>query len=647
MASNPTGFKVMFGPPDIDVGYPATPGTYYDLDDVYLRKDKFLKGGLWIWGNGAGGQLGHDRTTSRSSPIQTCISGNRWRKICVSKFDGHNVLALTSTGQAWGWGCNDVAQVRGTGGADCLCPVLRSTTDTVKLITTGGAAGIFTTSGVSDGVYDACTVGWGCSEGDRLNIAVAGCPTIWADVSLGNRFGVAIADSNLASTGNCNTTLPGSLIEWGRGRPSQTYLDHPDTVYSKNYTGGTGGTNSFSRICCAGGVGAEPLALSGDYTVEFFTRQCPGITGGSVQKLLDMRCPVAIPGSFMPAFSINPGNCICFEVRLANGTYSTAFSTLSLSDNVWYHVAASRINDKTQFYVNGIRYGCICDNFTHVNTYVTLSADGFDAACVNDCYAGSLSNIRIIKGAGIYDGACADIPVPPLGLISNATADTTLLLAVNSNTTDQSPSNLTVVDLNTTNTEENFNLEFYTACTLSSDSWRYISAGNTHALAIKCDGTLWAWGCNGRGQLGTGDTINRSRPVQVGTSNNWTAITAGCNFSAGILAGRFKSCAAVIYTWGENSSGQLGDNTTLDRSSPVQTSSSYTNWKQVSAGDSHFAAIQTDGTIWTWGSNQNGELGVSDRVNRSSPVQIQDSGTGWFQVSAGQCVTAALKDNGW
>lgn len=411
MASNPTGFKVMFGPPDIDIGYPATPGTYYDLDDVYLRKDKFLKGGLWIWGNGAGGQLGHDRTTSRSSPIQTCISGNRWRKICLSKFDGHNALALTSTGQAWGWGCNDAAQVRGTGGADCLCPVLRSTLDTVKLITTGGAAGLYITSGVTDGVYDTYMLGWGCSEGDRLDIS--GGVTIYADVSLGNRYGIAIADSNLASC-TCNSTLPGSLIEWGAGRPS-----------------------------------------------------------------------------------------------------GTGYSALN------------------------------------------------------------------------------------------------------------------------------------TACTISSDSWRYISAGNSHALAIKCDGTLWAWGCNDKGQLGTGDTINRSQLVQVGTSNSWTAITAGCNFSAGILAGQFKSCAAVIYTWGDNSSGQLGDNTTLDRSSPVQTYSSYTNWKQISAGDSHFAAIQTDGTIWTWGSNQNGELGVSDRVNRSSPVQIQDSGTGWFQVSAGQCVTAALKDNGW
>lgn len=412
MASNPTGFKVIFGPPDIDVGYPATPGTYYDLDDIYLRKDKFLNGGLWIWGNGAGGQLGHDRTTSRSSPIQTCISGSRWRKICLSKFDGHNALALTSTGQVWGWGCNDVTQVIGTSGADCLCPVLKTTVDTVKLITTGAAASFYITSGVSDGVYDTCSVGWGCSEGDRLNIS--GYPTIWADVSLGNRFGIAIADSNLASLGVATDMLPGSLVEWGAGRPS-----------------GTG--------------------------------------------------------------------------------YS----------------------------------------------------------------------------------------------VSN------------------------------------------TACTISSDSWSCISAGNSHALGIKCDGTLWAWGCNHKGQLGTGDTINRSQLVQVGTSNSWTAITTGCNFSAGILAGQIRSCAAVIYTWGENSSGQLGDSTTLDRSSPVQVSSSCTNWKKISGGDTHFAAIQTDGTLWTWGSNQNGELGLSDSVGRSSPVQIPNSGTGWFQISAGQCATSALKDNSW
>jgi Regulator of chromosome condensation (RCC1) repeat/Concanavalin A-like lectin/glucanases superfamily len=643
MSSNPTGFKIYCG-----TEYPASK-DYYDLDDLFIRKENFTRGGLWVWGSGLGGQLGNDLTTSRSSPVQTCIRGSRWRKVCLSKHDGHFALALSTTGQVWGWGCNDTYQMADGTTGDYLCPRRISARKDINIISAGGASATIYTPGESDRYI------WGCIEGGRAGLetttAICTAPSLldsdkkWVDISMGNRFGVGIIDSCVESNILAQTRLeqPGNLVEWGGGRPSSLYRNFPRCVNSRNYSGGT---NGYTRV--SGGAGTEPLALSDDYTIEFFTCQ-PAVVGTYPQIVFDMRCALTSPGSYMPRFTVNASKCLGFSVRLANGVYSNVDSTLSMADDKWYHVAASRIGNSTQFFVNGTRYGCVCDNFNHVNTCITIAADGANTANTSDCYAGSLSNIRIVKGAGIYSGTRIDIPAPPLALIANVTADTSLLLSANNRFIDESSYSLTVTDITMTNTVEQFCIESRAITTLTSNSvsWKSVSAGNSHAIALKCDGTLWVWGSNHKGQLGTGDTIDRSRPVQVGTSNNWTAITAGCNFSAAILAGSFRCNAAVIYSWGENSRGQLGINTTTDRSSPTQISSDCTNWKKLSGGDSHFAALQTDSTIWAWGSNEFGELGKGDRVDRSSPIQVLGNTTGWYEISAGQCATAGLREDAW
>ncbi len=665
MSSNPTGFKIYCG-----TEYPAT-RDYYDLDDLFIRKDTFTRGGLWVWGSGLGGQLGNDLTTSRSSPVQTCIRGSRWRKVCLSKHDGHFAIALSSTGQVWGWGCNDTYQLADGTTGDYLCPRRLVAKDNISVISAGGASATAYSPGVDleQTGYGApvtapghtngetCRFVWGCVEGCRGGYdseticslsSFNNCADVdkkWVDISMGNRFGVGIIDNCITSTQSEDfSAVPGNLVEWGAGRPSACYLDLTRTVYSRNYTG-----TGLTRISCSTGNGNNTLALSNDYTIEFYTCMT-GIINECAQVVFDMRCPFTVsscPGTYMPSIQIGTTQCLHFQVRLANGTTSFANSTLRLGSERWYHVAASRIGNTTQFYVDGTRYGSICDNFSHANTCITIGADGSNASITGDCYKGSLSNIRIIKGAGIYNGATIDVPKPPLTLVSNATANTSLLLNANSPSAQESLNCYNITDVAATCSLEIFNIESHTTYTLSSDSWKSVSAGNTHAVGLKCDGTLWVWGCNHKGQLGTGDTVDRSRPVQVGTSNNWTAITAGCNFSAAILAGSFKFNAAVLYTWGENTDGQLGINTTTDRSSPTQITSSCTSWKKISGGDSHFAAIQTDGTIWAWGSNQFGELGRGDRVNRSSPVQVLGNTSGWYDVSAGQCATSGLREDAW
>ena len=178
----------------------------------------------------------------------------------------------------------------------------------------------------------------------------------------------------------------------------------------------------------------------------------------------------------------------------------------------------------------------------------------------------------------------------------------------------------------------------------SGTNWKQSSCSkslNSFSMAIKTDGTLWTWGDNTFGQLGDNTITNKSSPVQtVSGGANWKQVECGGLFSAAIkTSGR-------LWTWGNNQYGQLGDNTTISKSSPVQTVSGGTDWKQVSCGYRHIAAIKTDGTLWSWGNNAYGVLGDGTSVGKSSPVQDISGGTNWKQVSAGTYNTSAIKTDG-
>ena len=172
-------------------------------------------------------------------------------------------------------------------------------------------------------------------------------------------------------------------------------------------------------------------------------------------------------------------------------------------------------------------------------------------------------------------------------------------------------------------------------------NWKQVSGGYYHTAAIKTDGTLWAWGYNTYGQLGDNTVVNKSSPVQtIALGTNWKQVSCGITYTAAIKTD------GTLWSWGRNNSGQLCDNTVVDKSSPVQTIALGTNWKQVACGYQHASAIKTDGTLWTWGYNTYGQLGDSTVVHKSSPVQTIALGTNWKQVACGFYHTAGIKTDG-
>lgn len=173
-------------------------------------------------------------------------------------------------------------------------------------------------------------------------------------------------------------------------------------------------------------------------------------------------------------------------------------------------------------------------------------------------------------------------------------------------------------------------------------NWKKVSIGR-HTAAIKTDGTLWVWGCNSGAALGIGVSItSKSTPVQtISGGTNWKSVSIGSFHTTAIKTD------GTLWTWGVNSFGVLGTNSTVAIAySPGQTVSNVNTWKQVNSGDRHIAAIKTDGTLWLWGRACWGSLGNNCVLNTSSPVQTVSGGTNWFSVSARGFNTAAIKTDG-
>ena len=162
------------------------------------------------------------------------------------------------------------------------------------------------------------------------------------------------------------------------------------------------------------------------------------------------------------------------------------------------------------------------------------------------------------------------------------------------------------------------------------DDWAVVGAGIDHTLAIKRDGTLWAWGRNSDGQLGDGTTDSRNAPVQVGADRNWATVSGGERFTVAVKRD------GTLWVWGQ---GQWGLST-----SPSKVGSA-TNWASAVAGRNHVLALTRTGSLFAFGDGENGQLGNGSTLNQASPVQV-GSASDWMEVAAGMDCSFAIKKDG-
>lgn len=170
-------------------------------------------------------------------------------------------------------------------------------------------------------------------------------------------------------------------------------------------------------------------------------------------------------------------------------------------------------------------------------------------------------------------------------------------------------------------------------------TWASVQAGNVFSLALRTDGTLWSWGYGREGQLGLGTTTDQYQPTQVGTAN-WRSIAAclGTNHALAIRTD------GTLWAWGLNIFGALGTGNTTSANAPVQVGTA-TTWKSASAGYGRSLATRTDGSLWAWGYNYRYVLGVGNTTTQLSPVAV-GAGANWQEISTGGYTTLALRADG-
>jgi alpha-tubulin suppressor-like RCC1 family protein len=152
--------------------------------------------------------------------------------------------------------------------------------------------------------------------------------------------------------------------------------------------------------------------------------------------------------------------------------------------------------------------------------------------------------------------------------------------------------------------------------------------------------SLWSWGRNNQGQLGLGNATSYSSPKQVGTLLSWSGVSIHSQGNS-VLSVKPDG---TLWAWGMNAFGQLGLGNTTYYSSPKQVGA-LTTWSTITEGLYHSIAIKTDGTLWSWGYNNNGQLGLGNVTYYSSPKQV-GALTTWLNIAAGNGVTFATKTDG-
>lgn len=167
----------------------------------------------------------------------------------------------------------------------------------------------------------------------------------------------------------------------------------------------------------------------------------------------------------------------------------------------------------------------------------------------------------------------------------------------------------------------------------TATDWKMVAAGSSHSAGVRQDGSLWTWGLNTNGQLGQGTTTgSQTSPVRVGTGNDWAAVGCGANHVVALKTD------GTLWAWGQNTAGQLGDGTTTSHSSPAQIGTD-TDWKTLRVGRNQALAIKTNGSLWGWGQNAWGNLGLGTTTNATVPAQV-GTDTNWSSVAV--CFAAML-----
>lgn len=619
-------------------------------------------GTLWAWGNNVYGQLGDGTTLSKSSPVQVGTANN-WIQVAQGQF---HTVAIDTDGKIWSWGRNNYGQLGdGTFNNSSTPNQIGSSTIWSKVV-----CGLNSTMAIKT---NGTLWGWGRNErgelgnGTTTNVLAPtqiGSSTIWSQVAISSGHTVAVKTNGTLWSWGSNTH--GQLGD-GTRLPSST----PSQIGSLNdWTQVAVGTHHTVAVKSDGtlwGWGYNQYSQLGNGTTTKYSSPVQIGTGTSwAQVATNYYHTTAIKSdNSLWAWGWNnygqlgigsqSSQSIPVHVGTANNWVQVEnSSTSTYATNTDGELYSWGQNDFGQLgYVDSYTYNKNVSSPIQVgapNEWKQIAAANLYSAAVK--LDGTLWTWGYNRYGQLGHSDVVDRSTPTQ--VGSMTSWNKVTCLQNSLLVTNNYGELYGVGYNETgNLGITNGLGYYKNVTnrisptqIGSDfNWKSVAANTsgTFAIGLKTDGTLWAWGQNDLGQLAQGNSIDCSSPVQIGTDKVWSKISAGVDYAAAFTDDN------TLWVWGSNSYGKLGNgNNTGIYYSPVQVGLAR-EWKDISCGIDSTIGIKANSTLWAWGRNNYGQLGIGTTVDKSFPVLVSTSN--WNSVSSGENYSFAINTNntlyGW
>ena len=622
---------------------------------------------LWVWGFNGAGQLALNDAISRSSPVQVTNPSVSWSQIAAGL---SYALGLDTLGRMYGWGLNSSNQLGTMDGAGLFAPV--SQRSLAVQIGTSSWTNIAAAYTHSAGIKPDGTL-WTWGEGAAVGLVVTA--QSWSAVATGSSHTLAIdkLTGKLWGTGlnnfgqlgvfdASNRTSPtlvsytSSYTQVAAGQTHSAAIDVNGAAYVWGYSGrgeigdnsavtkslpvqvgvnftvvdvSTASTNTITKFGTVVSTSIVPVtgAVSGYFSgvANYLTTPSNasfafGTNAYTVEAWVYLRAISPTWGAIFEAG--NATNAFEFLIHASGYIYLGLYGVGAVAQttagdvpfNTWAHIAISRVTtgtNDTRIFVNG----AVKLAFTDTNNWTVTTTPSIGGYTASGYYLGGfLSNLRVVKGTGVYSGTFTP---PSLAVLATTGAGSAAAYPSTTNV------DVTFVAANTS-------LLLYTTLAASitgaaTTAFSQVSTGEDQTLLVSRSGPVYVTGGNAVGQLGLGDVVSRSNYVILPGSTSWTTTSAGLSFSAAI------STTGALYTWGLNTAGYLGINDTINRSSPVLVAAGW-SWTAISSGREHTLAIRSDGSLWTWGGS--GAIGLV--------VETQS----WASLSAGSSHTLGVRSDG-